>query len=212
MTLGDIITSVIAALALLVSLATAYLTLWSGFRVTVLPRRRPVLYQVDGIPCLMLECEFVNDGARPGSVEDMLVYLRRPDSGEKYEFTPSLVRDQFNIFHSYQKDDFAPFAGISIGARQRRELCIVFSPTQKPFVPPVGNVVVDTRLAVDSKLKGWIVSPTTLSLNLGEDLAARWASPDGSPLQVTAVEITQRRNDYRRGGWFRRWLERRGIL
>ena len=133
MTTAEIVTSIISVLALVVSSLTAYLTLMARFRGLVLPKRRVVLAQIDRLPCLILECEFVNEGAKPGSIEDIVVRLGHSETGTQTLFVPFLVKDQYTIFGSYQASDFSVFSGVSLGSRQRKELFIVFRPKQPNF-------------------------------------------------------------------------------
>jgi hypothetical protein len=195
MTTAEIISSAIAGLSLIVSVLTAYLTLLSRFKGTVLPKRRVVLTQVEGAPCLALECEFVNDGSKPGSIDDILVKMRHLETGLQLVLVPFLVRDQFNIFQRYQMSDFTTFSGISLGARQRRELFVIFKPIQAKFEPPNGKVVLHTSICANTGSK-YVESPTLISLNLEEDVVKRWASPDGSPQLIQAIEVSQSRREY----------------
>jgi len=195
MTPGEIASSVIAVLSLIVSGITAYLTLLARFKGLVLPRRRAVLTQVERVPCLILECEFVNDGAKPGLIKDILVKISHLDTGSQYVFVPFLLREQFNVFQNYQTSDFAVFSGISLGAKQRRELFIVFRPNQQNFEPPNGTVIVRTSIRTNTNSK-WTESSTIISLKLEGDIPNRWASPNGSPQQIQALEIGQNRREY----------------
>jgi hypothetical protein len=175
---------------------TAYLTLLARFKGTVLPKRRVILTQVEAAPCLALECEFVNDGAKPGSIDDMLVRIRHLETGSQYMFVPFLVRDQFNIFQNYQMSDFSAFSGISLGAKQRRSMFVFFKPTEAGFDPQQGSIVLHTSICADTRSKKYTESPTLISLNLDEDTARRWGCRDGSPQLMQAIEISQSRRAY----------------
>ena len=93
---GDIAASVIAALSLVVSAYTAHQTFLAGFKGTVLPDRRAVLAQLDDTLSLILGCEFVNRGARAGSVEDLMLRITAPASDSPFELVPRLVREELN--------------------------------------------------------------------------------------------------------------------
>ncbi len=196
MTTAEIISSAMAGLSLIVSVLTAYLTLLSRFKGTMLAKRRVVLTQVESTPCLVLECEFVNDGSKPGSIDDILVKMRDLETGSQFVLIPFLVRDQFNIFQSYQMSDFSAFSGISLGAKQRREMFVIFKPMQAKFEPPNGKVVLHTSICANADSKKYTESPTLISLNLDQDTIERWARPDGSPQLIQAVEISQSRREY----------------
>ena len=60
---GDIITAFISFVALSISGLTAYLTLLSRFKANISPKRRAILTQIDGNPCIILNLEFINDGS-----------------------------------------------------------------------------------------------------------------------------------------------------
>lgn len=194
MTTGELISSVIAVVSLIVSGLTAYLTLLARFKGTVLPKHRAILTQVEGVPCLVLRCEFVNDGAKPGTIEDVLVRMRHLETGTQVVFVPYLVRDQMNVLQNYQMSDFSVFSAVSLAARQRREFDVVFRPMQAKFEPPVGTVVIHTSVCADAKT--WVESSTTISLNLDEEKAKNWTSLTGASQQIQAVEISQSRRQY----------------
>ena len=196
MTIGEIVSSILSILALTISGITAYLTLLSRFRATVLPKRRSIFTQVEGVPCIVLECEFINDGAKPGSIEDVLLRMYHTETGLQVIFVPVLVRDHFNINQIYQATDFSAFSGISLGARQRREQFILFKPNQQNFEPSAEKVVVRTSICTNINTKKWLDSPTRLSFNITDGVAKEWASPTGSPQQVTATEIGLSRLEY----------------
>jgi hypothetical protein len=198
MTAAEIASTIIATLSLVVSLITAYLTLLSRFKGMLLPQRRVILTQIDGMPCLVLDCEFINDGAKAGSIEDVLVKLTHIETGSQFTFAPFLVRDQFNIFQRYINTDFSPFSAILIPARSRREMYIVFRPMHAKFEPPSGKVVLRTSVRTGTGMK-WINSPSSISLGLDSDISTRWSSPDGSPQQIQAMEISQSRKEYLEG-------------
>jgi hypothetical protein len=145
---------------------------------------------------LGLECEFVNDGSRPGSIDDILVKMRHLETGSQFVLVPFLVRDQFNIFQNYQMSDFSPFSGVSLGPRQRRELFVIFKPMQTNFEPPSGTVVVHTSVCANTDSKKYAESSTLISIKLEEAITGRWASPDGAPQLIQAIEVSQSRRAY----------------
>ncbi len=195
MTNGEIIASIIASLSLAVSLLTAYLTLLSRFKAKVLPKRRVVLTQVEATPCIVLECEFINQGAKPGSIEDILIKMSHVETGSQFLFAPFLVRDEFNIFENYDAPNFSAFSSVSLGSRERRELFVVFKPMLTKFEPTAGTVKVQTSIRLNSKNK-WENSIVQFTLNLEDVVVENWANPAGMSQQIEAIEIGKERQDY----------------
>ena len=151
MTTADIVTSTIAILSLIISAITAYLTLFARFEGKVIPKRRIILTQITGIPYLVIECEFNNGGAKPGSIEDLMLTVTHPETGSEFSFAPHLTKQQFSIFDKYKVSDFVVFSAVSLGTRERRELHIAFRPLLLQFSPPIGLVKVHTSIKVDGK-------------------------------------------------------------
>jgi hypothetical protein len=195
MTLKEIAPIVISLLALIVSSLTAYLTLLARFQGYILPRHRAVLTQIKGIPCLVLECEFVNLGAKPGAIEDLLVNAF-DEQGNRVIFTPFLTTDKFNVFQNYESNDFSIFSGISLGVKERREIFVVFRPSQTDFKPSEGIMYLQINMCVNISRKNWEKSQIKFSLDLKTENIQEWISPSGKPQQISAVEISQSRRAF----------------
>lgn len=194
MTTGESISSIIAILSLIISGVTAYLTLLSRFKAKVVPKRRVILTQIMSVPYLILECEFGNEGAKPGAIEDLMLTISHPETGSEFSFAPHLTKQQFNIFEKYKVSEFGVFSAISLGAKERRELHIAFRPLLTQFSPPTGLVKVHTSVKIDGQTK-WINSNSTFSLKLTEDIIEKWTSPTGEAQQIEAIEIGQSRQN-----------------
>jgi hypothetical protein len=195
MTLAEIITAVISTLALIISGITAYFTLLARFHGHIIPRHRVILTQFDALPCLVLECEFINDGAKPGTIEDVLVRMV-DEQGNRAFFTPYGTRDLFSIFQNYQKEDLNLFSGMSLGARQRREIFVAFRPSQPDFRPMIGEALLRMNVCTDVSRKKWKESIIKFSLDLKEENVREWISPNGKSQQLTAVEVGQSRMEF----------------
>ena len=195
MTTAEIITSIISLLALVVSGVTAYLTLIARFNASVLPRHRPFLTQIEGTPCLVLDCEFVNDGAKPDSIEVLLVEMF-DEQGNSIVFSPYLVKDQFNVYQNYQISDFVTFSGISLGAKQRREIFLIFRPTRADFKPQAGVMSIRTNMCSNIQKDSWRKSPVKFSIDLKEENIQDWLNKAGKSQQVTALEVGKSRLNF----------------
>ncbi len=152
--------------------------------------------QLDGILCLLLKCEFVNYGAKPGSIDDIFVRMIHLETGSVNGFVPYLVRDRVNIFQGHRTDDFLTFSGIALGANQRRELYVVFQPNQKNFEPPNGVVIIRTEVCTNIKANKYIESPIRISLNLDNEIVSQWISPTGASQEIPAMEIGEGRREH----------------
>jgi hypothetical protein len=192
-------TMIFSAIALIVSIITCYLTLLSRFGGMVYSRKRAILYRVEDNACLVLECEFVNEGAKPGAIEDLVIEIIHEETGNRNIFVPILIKDQFNVFQNYQPSDFSTFSGISLGAKQRRELFVVFQPNQPGFHPTTGILILKMGTCIDIKKKKWTKPQPEMSLDISENIASNWNDPGGSTTQVSAIEIKQSRQKYLTG-------------
>ena len=194
MTTSEIVASAIAVLSLVVSGVTAYLTLLSRFKGVVLPKRRPILTHITDTPYLILECEFFNNGAKPGSIEDIVVTIVHDETGTPFLFAPKYVTSQINILGN-QLSDLAPFSGISLSSRERRELYVAFKPLAQFAPPKSGIFTIYVRAKVDGNSK-WISSPRPFSLRLNERIVDKWTSSSGETIQIEAIEIGKDRTQY----------------
>jgi hypothetical protein len=201
MTAAEIATIVVASLSLVVSLVTAYLTLLARFKGVVLPRRGAYLTQVNGECALILECEFINHGAKPGVIDDLQVKTNSLETGSQEIFKPYGIREHFSIDETYQASDFPLFSGVLLGARQCKEMYVVFTPTDPVFEPPTGIIKLRTysgnrqnsRRLIKSKLSK---SPVEMSLKLGENNSSIWKSSLGKTQYIYAEEIVHRRRKF----------------
>jgi hypothetical protein len=190
---ADIVSSSLAALSLVVSVVTAYLTLLARFKCVALPRRRAILTQIDGVMCLVLECEFANQGAKPGSIEDMVVSAKIQEVKEPLKLTPWLAAEQFDLQTCYRAADLAEFDDIPLGAHERKTLHVIFRAGADAFVAPVGKAGVRTSFCAAGKGQRWQQSPVSMTLVLDESMASCWGNGDSHAQLVTALEIQERR-------------------
>jgi len=195
MAIADIVSSVFAGLALLVSGLTAYLTLLSRFKAAVLPKRRAILLQIDNVPHLVLEYEFLNLGSKPGLIDDIILGIA-PDTGSDIEYAPHLVCSPFSMFRKISISRFSAFSGISLGSKERRELYIAFKSNLQSFQFPPGKAAVRTSIRVGTR-KEWMTSPCIFSLELTKDILDKWTGYDYEPQQIEAIEIGESRRWYR---------------
>jgi hypothetical protein len=145
---------------------------------------------------LVLECEFINDGAKPGVIEDLQIKLNSIETGSQTIFKPFGVREQFSMDKDYQPDDFPLFSGILLGAKQCKEMYVAFIPNQPGFEPPTGLVRLRTYSGNRQNSKKLFKSPVDMSLNLEENLSSIWKSSLGKTQYVFAQEIIHRRHKF----------------
>jgi hypothetical protein len=188
MTTSDIITSVIAAAALVVSLVTAYKTFFTRFSGKVWPATRLVLSNVDNIPSIGLACFFENSGARPGILDDLRLAVKHSESGAIHFFFPQLMRNDYNIFMSYSGEDWFPFSGVSLSPQERTERYVLFKPKNDRFTAQKGlfEVTLESRWY---KSKKWDIAPPQLYFELTEEVAERWNNPESPALQVLSNDL-----------------------
>lgn len=187
------ISAVLAAVALLVSLFTAYRTLLSRFSGKCSTSMRPVLTHVDDIPAIGLACYFDNSGARPGALNDMRLIVKHRESGATYAFYPHLMRDDYSVFASYTVPDWFPFGGVSLSARERIERYVLFKPKNDKFSAQQGlyEATLETWWY---QRKAWDSVRSLFHFELDSEVAKRWNDPVAIAIQVHSTEVQARRN------------------
>jgi hypothetical protein len=190
MTTTEIISSIIAALSLVASGITAYLTLWKRFDGAVVPMQRPVLLQTDNIPCLGLHCEVSNYGARAGTIMDIVVSLHHSPSGNTYTMMPYLTCDDFNVRDPNHV--FRMFSGVFIVPKQTRTLFVVFRANSvSSFKPEEGTYTTLFRNSVRGKPKN---SKADFSITIDSSRALIWATDPNKTQQIDSNEIAKYRD------------------
>ena len=117
MSIAEILSITISILALIISGITAYRTLFAKFKSEIYVRPRVFLSRLNKAPCVVAGCEISNQGAHPGSLDDIVLRIKyRQHStaqGTKsintYTFLPTLLREEYNVFRVYEESDFEPF-------------------------------------------------------------------------------------------------------
>lgn len=195
MNTADWITSTMAGLSLLVSVLTAYFTLFRRPRAVVGAHRRIILVQVENVPCLVVYCTAYNPGVRTVYVEDLVLKLSHRGSGSNFTFCPVLLREQYNVFQDFRPQDFEPFKSISVGPREGLERAVVFKPLLVHFSPSAGTLDLEFQKTCDVD-HGYSATTARFSIELDQKAADEWSSPVGSNRQIEAVEIGIKRRRF----------------
>lgn len=196
MTTGEIVSSVLAILALIISGITAYLTFFANFKAVFGVKRRVILTKIQDIPHVVLECEFFNEGAKQGSIEDIILTITHNETGSEFKFLPQYARNQYNIFSEYKLSDFSNFSGISLKPKDRRELYIAFKPAlDKNFSPPQSGTFAISIAASDGK-EDYQMKASTFSIPITKEIVEQWIGNSAKALQVEAIELAKSRQKY----------------
>jgi hypothetical protein len=147
----DILSIFIALGALALSALTFYLTKLKQFRGYVIPTRRITLTWIekraesgastpstkpnDLEPGLLLECEFINQGARPGKIEDVLIQLQHAGSGDKMSFLAYLM-GEFTGVLAEENQPLRDFSTLWIPPNSTLHTVIVFKPARELNLSP----------------------------------------------------------------------------
>jgi hypothetical protein len=193
MTPDYFITIFIPALALIISLFTAYRTFMANFSGRIWFSNRIVLTHVDNIPSLGLACFFENKGARPGILDDLRAKIDPKDSGTTYYFYPILFRNDYSIFKSYSESDWFPFSLIPLPPNYRSEKYILLKPMNDNFTCTQGELEISLEVRWYGKDK-WVTVVPVLTFLLSQEIAEKWNDPKSASIQITSLEIlTQRK-------------------
>lgn len=197
MTAGEITSSVIAVLALIISGITAYLTFFAKFKAVFWVKRRVILTKIQDVPHVVLECEFFNEGAKRGSIEDIIVTVIHNETGNEFKFLPQYIKSQYNIFSEYGLSDFSTFSGVSLKPKDRKELFIAFKPTlEKSFLPPSQGGTCVIHIAACDGNANYVTMVSAFSILLTKEIVEQWIGESPKPLQIEAIEIAKSRQKY----------------
>jgi len=193
MTTAQIISSLIAFFALLISFITAYKTFFSQFTSELFLRSRIILTKINDIPVIIIGCEMSNQGSKAGSIDDIVLKIKyRCGDGKNknintYSFIPRLSREDYSIFKTYQESDFEPFQSIPLPAKSRLSRYIVFIPSNDGFSPSIGSMEINI-FRRNFNCNEWNKSYESLNIDLDEDTVTVWKGPSGKGIIIEATE------------------------
>lgn len=196
---ADIVSNAIAILALIVSLVTAYKTLFARFNGNAWASNRFVLTKLDTIPSLGVACFCENLGARAGALDDLRLKVHHNETKSTFEFYPQLMRNDYSIYKSYKDADWFPFSRILLPPRQRMEKYVLFKPLNDQFTAQPGTYHVTLEARWDDGLglepsDGWNDSDPAQTFTVSDQSAGNWANEAGLVWQVHSNELLAQRN------------------
>lgn len=196
MTTGEILSTILSIIALSISGVTAYLTFFAKFKAVFWVKRRVILTKIQDVPHIVLECEFFNEGAKQGSIEDIILTITHNETGNEFKFLPQYARDQYNIFAKYKLSDFSNFSGISLKPKDRTSVYIAFKPTlDKKFSPPQDGTFAIYIAASDGNAD-YGMKASTFSIPINKEIAELWVGDSEQAFQVEALELAKSRQKY----------------
>lgn len=199
----DLIRNIIAGLALVVSLFTAYKTLIARFAGKVSPASYLAFSHVGEVgknenvtPAIILACFFENLGAKSGILEDLRLIVKHND-GTTHPFYAYLLRDGYNIFARYEEKDWFVFGGISLAARTKLDKHVLFKPRNDKFKAESGvlEVALECRWQHSKK---WSSTQPVLHFELLPSIADDWNDPVGKTFQVASQELMTYREAFKK--------------
>jgi hypothetical protein len=131
----------LSILALGISVFTYFTTVGGKFKGIVIPTRRISLTwieieneqgQTKNQPCIYLECEFINQGPRPGKIEDVILEFANKNKGSHNPLYAYYVKKE-DIFDIYMddawiqpEDTMSDFSTTWLNPRELRHQAIFF--------------------------------------------------------------------------------------
>jgi hypothetical protein len=177
MSFFELLSIVMALLALAVSAITAYETFYSKFKCEFFVKPRIVLTQISGSPALVVGCEIMNTGTRFGAIDDIVLAVRYKQNStrsiDRYTFFPKLMRDTYSVFENYRQESFEPFQTIALTARSRFAKYIVFTSANDNFKPSTGEISVELFFRVSGG-KSWKNSMNVQILEIDRESLELW--------------------------------------
>jgi hypothetical protein len=188
MTVVEIIPIAISAISLVVSVITAYKTLFARFSGQVWLGNRIMLNRIDDVPSITLAFFFENSGAKLGILDDLRILVEHIDTDTTYKFFPLLVRDDYNIFSSYKREDWIAFGGIVLPPGSQTQKYVFFKPSNDQFQAQQGSFVISVQSRWYGKKK-WNTLDASLRFELSEEDAKQWNDPKARALQVASDSL-----------------------
>ena len=196
MSIAEILSITISILALIISGITAYRTLFAKFKSEIYVRPRVFLSRLNKAPCVVAGCEISNQGAHPGSLDDIVLRIKyRQHStaqGTKsintYTFLPTLLREEYNVFRVYEESDFEPFQSIALSANARLTRYVIFNPSNEDGFSPTAGEMEMQFFSRNSRESNWQKISTPLRIPNSENDAATWRDPNGKSIMLEAIE------------------------
>ena len=188
----DIAVIILSALALVVSVFTAYRTFLARFRGKIWFSNRIVLGRLENVPALGLACFFENSGARPGILDDLRARIEQKDSGTITYFFPMLMRSDYNILRAYSESDWYPFGMLSLPPAYRADKYLLLKPQNNQFIAITGDMIVSLELRWHNQQKWEQVLPS-LHFTLPHDIVSQWNDPSAPAIQVISNEVMEQR-------------------
>jgi hypothetical protein len=200
MTVFELLSIILALLALLVSAFTAYVTFLAKFKGEVFVKPRIILTRINTQPVIVTGCEMSNSSSKSGAIDDMILLLKYRQTNNRsvnrYTFYPILVREEFSIFKTYQPEiDFDPFQSISISANTRLVKYIVFSPSTDSFSPSIGQGELELWFRYFGDRKWRISQNNKVTLEIDDKSLGIWSNPQGKSVMIETVENYKHRDD-----------------
>jgi hypothetical protein len=207
MTQAEVISSLIAFLALVVSVITAYRTLLAKPQVDVFVKPRVILNRYNKIPSLVVGCEISNRGAQPSTIDDIVLYVKyrehNSDQGTKgistHLLLPALTRESYSVFITYKDTDFEPFLSIPIPINTRLTKFIVFSPSNDNGFSPLEGELELQLFSRNAGEKKWRKASTELRVPINANSATTWKDPNGNGIQIDTLDHNRLREKLMNG-------------
>jgi len=105
------------------------------------------------------------------------------------------LREDFNIFKTYQEIDFEPFQSISLAGNTRLVRYIVFSPSTDVFSPSSGKGKLELWFRYFGD-KTWQSSENKkVTLEIDDNTLGIWSDPQGKSFMIETIENYQYRDE-----------------
>ena len=189
-------------LSLIFSIVALVLTCYNLYRSTsvkftplVLPVKRATLTRFNGVPYLVVLCEFSNQGEKSGIIYDLIVNMTHIQKGFKGEFVATLARRELDVFveKSEKPQMLRDFSAIFLPGKKSIELYVFFAPRNVGYQFVQGDYSLDFGFAYDQN-SNYKKSPISFTVRLSESHVKSWEQ--GSTIKVDSIEIEDSRKRF----------------
>jgi hypothetical protein len=202
------IAAIASIIALVVSIYTLFVTRLKWFKGVVIPSRRIALTWVTGgaadIPCIFVECQFINQGVKPGKIEDVIVELQNTDGGDRLPYLAFLVRNEavdVYVEEGEREQTLRDFSTVWLKPDENKNISIFFKSSRTEIVLTANNTYRLSLLytgdnvfrMVSWKILKWKVSPVHFSFRVSEAALQEWKN--GQTVRLESAELEENRKE-----------------
>jgi len=194
MNMFKIITIFISFSALIVSICTAYFTLFSRFQVEIFLKPFIILTRCNGQLSIIISCEIMNKGAKSGIINDIVLLVQNKQSNtvNKTLLLPKYITKKYNLLKK-TKANFEYFQSVAVSGKNHISRFIIFCPSEDPNFAN-GEFVFSLYNQSPNNGHKWCEAKNQILLKIDQTTIDDWKNKD-EELQLDGAETINYRTE-----------------